>query len=758
MEMLKLSFGLLISALLFSLCYADNCDCGDEGFWSFENIIQGQRVGDILIAIAYFSIPIELLYFVTCSTIPFKWVIVEFMAFIILCGMTHFLSGWTYGPQPFQLMLAITIFKALTALVSFITSVSLFILIPWFFRVKLREFFLKKKTCDLNREVRIIKKQREAGQHVRMLTREIRKTLDRHTILYTTLVELSKTLDLQSCAVWMPNLDRTEMNLTHELKEMNVANPSNVSIPYSDPDVREIKTNGGVKLLGSDSALALKSSEGYVEPGAVAAIRMPMLRVSNFRHRTRERAEIIQACYAILVLVLPFGKGRFWSNLELEMVKAVADQVAVAISHAAILEESQLMRKQLEEQNRDLQQAKYETVMANKARNLFQKIMNDNMRIPMHTILGLVLMMKDEKLSGEQQILVDTMLKASNVLTNLINDATDFSDNGNGGFALDMESFGLHSMLKEAACIVKSLCVYNGYGFVFEVEKSLPNHVMGDERRVFQVIVHMVGHLLNGGSGGGDVNFKVFSDSGRTEERWASWEPSLPEGYVCVRFELGITVKNSRLKGSTSGLQFPGRSYHRRFEEGLSFSVCKQLVQMMQGNIYEVSNSGGFDQCMRLVLCFQIRPSIVLGVSGYGDSSGHPTSNSLFRGLRILVVDNDDMNRIVTEKLLQKMGCVVSTVALGYECLAAVGPASSSFQIILLEIHMPDLDGLELAMKIRKSRSHNRPLMIALTASSDEDVFKKCFQVGINGVIRKPVLLQGIKDELRRVLQANKAV
>lgn len=116
-----------------------------------------------------------------------------------------------------------------------------------------------------------------------------------------------------------------------------------------------------MKILGSDSALAVSSCVVSGDAGPVAAIRMPILRVCNFKGGT---PELTQACYAILVLILPAGEPRSWSNQELEIIKVVADQVAVALSHAAILEESQLMREKLGERNRALQQARRNAMMA----------------------------------------------------------------------------------------------------------------------------------------------------------------------------------------------------------------------------------------------------------------------------------------------------------------------------------------------------------------------------------------------------------
>ncbi|GMH08515.1 hypothetical protein Nepgr_010355 [Nepenthes gracilis] len=761
-----LATGLLIYGHLISVSAADNeyprCNCDEEGFWSIENILECQKAGDFLIAVAYLSIPIELIYFVTCSNLPFKWVIFQFTAFIVLCGMSHLLNCWTYGPHAFQLTLALTIFKFLTALVSCATAITLLTLFPLLLKVKIREFMLKKKTWDLDREVGIIKKQREAGLHVRMLTREIRKSLDRHTILYTTLVELSKILVLQNCAVWMPNENRTEMILTHDLKERNLQNSSQSrTIPYCDPDVRNIKGSEGVKILSPESALAAASSGGSGVPGAAAAIRMPMLRVSNFKGGT---PELITACYAVLILVLPCEQDRSWTVQELEIIEVVADQVAVAISHAAVLEESQHMRDELVEQNRALQRAKKNAMMARQARNGFQKVMGAGMRRPLHSILGLLSSLQDENFDPEQQLIVDALVKTGNVLSVLINDAMDESPKEDRRFPSDLRSFTLHALIKEAGCLAKCLCVGRGFSFGIKVDRSLPDQVMGDERRAFQVILHMVGNLLEHNNGrGGTLTFHVFPQHGSlvsNDQISATWTSGLSDSYVYVRFEIGIISDSILSDDSVLITQFSGQRCNSKVVEGdLSFSVCQDIVQLMQGNIWIVPNPQGFPQSMALVLRFKLRPTIGAVIPKSGDSSEQLHRSSLFKGLNVLLADDDDMIRAVTQKLLEKLGCIVTAVSSGFGCLSAVGPSRSSPQIIILDLHMHDLDGFEVATRIRRFCSRNRPLIIALTSNADEDVWERLRQTGINGVIEKPILMQGIIDELRRVLlPANSAI
>nr|KYP74519.1 Protein EIN4 [Cajanus cajan] len=710
MEILLLFFFLLLCYLVAFASATDvefdNCNCDDgEGIWSIHSILVGQKVSDFFIAVAYFSIPIELLYFVSRSNVPFKLLFLQFIAFIVLCGLTHLLNAYSYhGAPSFQLLLSLTVAKFLTALVSCATALTLPPLIPLLLKIKVRELFLRQNVMELGQEVGMMKKQEEASWHVRMLTREIRKSLDKHTILYTTLVELSKALKLHNCAVWMPNEDRREMHLTHELKT-NSAKNFPTFIPVNDPDVLEIRKTKGVRILRPDSALGAASSGGSGELGAVAAIRMPLLHVSNFKGGT---PELVETCYAILVLVLPSSSSRAWTCHEMEIVEVVADQVAVALSHASVLEESQLMRQKLEERNRALQQAQKNAMMASEARKSFQKVMSHGMRRPMHSVLGMLSLFQEDNLRSEQKII--------------------------------------------AACIAKCLCVYEGFGFEIDVQKSLPEAVMGDEARTFQVILHMIGYLLNMNNKG-ILNFRVFleNDGGDKDDKsFGMWRSSGQNEYVHIKFDFQITDR-PRQDEATSTAHYSRRRqyYNNELKEGLNFSMCKKLVQMMQGNIWISPNSLGLVQGMTLLLKFQIGPaSLEKSIFASKDYS-----NSQLRGIKVVLADDDGVNRTVTKKLLEKLGCQVTAVSSGFECLSAVSGSGNSFRIILLDLHMPEMDGFEVAKRIRKFHSRSWPLIVALIASAEEHVREKCLLAGMNGIIQKPILLHQIADELRTVLQ-----
>lgn len=173
----------------------------------------------------------------------------------------------------------------------------------------------------------------------------------------------------------------------------------------------------------------------------------------------------------------------------------------------------------------------------------------------------------------------------------------------------------------------------------------------------------------------------------------------------------------------------------------------------MQGNIWISSDPQGFPQRMTLVLRFQTQASFGRSIIAHGNSSEQPSSYPQFKGLRLILAGDDDVNRTVTKKLLEKLGCDVIAVSSGFECLSALTVAENSFRVVVLDLHMPEMDGFEVAMRIRNFRRRSWPLIIALTASAKDHLWERCLQGGMNGVIRKPVLLRGMADELQRVLQ-----
>ncbi|KAL2956121.1 hypothetical protein AAZX31_18G068000 [Glycine max] len=156
----------------------------------------------------------------------------------------------------------------------------------------------------------------------------------------------------------------------------------------------------------------------------------------------------------------------------------------------------------------------------------------------------------------------------------------EIAENEKGGFRLEMKPFLLYSMMREAASTAKCLCVYEGFGFEIDVQKSLPETVMGDEARAFQEILHMIFYLLNMNDKG-TLNFLVFleSDGGdRDDKNIGFWRSSNPNEYVHIKFDFQIT-QSSQPDEAISTIHYTGRrQYHNNeTKKGLSFSMCKKV-------------------------------------------------------------------------------------------------------------------------------------------------------------------------------------
>ncbi|CAI6010709.1 unnamed protein product [Closterium sp. NIES-65] len=495
----------------------DDCDC-IGGQWATDDLlVRYQYVSDFFIALAYFSIPLELIYFVKKSAVfPYRWVLVQFGAFIVLCGTTHLINMWTFREHTRTVAFVMTIAKVLTAVVSCATALMLVHIIPDLLSVKTRELFLKNKAAELDREMGLIRTQEETGRHVRMLTHEIRSSLDRPTILNTTLVELGRTLQLDECALWMPaNLagdededgggSPSDLQLIHTLHQPK---PPPVTVMLAHPTVKQVfSTSRAVVISPNSPVTAIPGGGGragsnrYVA-GDVVAVRIPLLHANTFTgggaggaggsdwQDSRERS------YALLVLMLPADSARRWHVHELEMVEVVADQVAVALSHAAILEESMHARDLLMEQNVALDHARAQAEKAIRARNDFLAVMNHEMRTPMHAIIALSTLLQETELTPEQRSMVDTVLKSSNLLATLIHDVLDLSHLEDGSMLLDVRTFNLHGTFREVASLVKPVASVKKLGVTLRLQSDVPEFAAGDERRLLQTALNVVGNAV----------------------------------------------------------------------------------------------------------------------------------------------------------------------------------------------------------------------------------------------------------------------
>ncbi|XVF04479.1 hypothetical protein REPUB_Repub05bG0086600 [Reevesia pubescens] len=730
----------------------ESCNCIEPQWPADELLMKYQYISDFFIALAYFSIPLELIYFVKKSAVfPYRWVLVQFGAFIVLCGATHLINLWTFAMHSRTVAVVMTIAKVLTAVVSCATALMLVHIIPDLLSVKTRELFLKNKAAELDREMGLIRTQEETGRHVRMLTHEIRSTLDRHTILKTTLVELGRTLGLEECALWMPTRTGLELQLSYTLRQQN---PVGYTVPIHLPVINQVFSSSRAVKISPNCPVARLRPAGKYMPGEVVAVRVPLLHLSNFQ--INDWPELSTKRYALMVLMLPSDSARQWHVHELELVEVVADQVAVALSHAAILEESMRARDLLMEQNVALDLARREAETAIRARNDFLAVMNHEMRTPMHAIIALSSLLQETELTPEQRLMVETILKSSNLLATLINDVLDLSRLEDGSLQLDLGTFNLYAVFREVLNLIKPIASVKKLHVSLNLAPDLPEYAIGDEKRLMQTILNVVGNALKF-SKEGSISITAFL--AKSEVLRDSRAPDFFPVSSDNNFYLRVQVKDSGSgispqdipKLFTKFAQTQSTATRNSGGSGLGLAICKRFVNLMEGHIW-IESEGLGKGCTAIFI-------VKLGIPECLNESKLPfipkmSTNhgpTAFPGLKVLVMDENGVSRMVTKGLLVHLGCDVTMVSSSEECLRVV---SHEHKVVLMDVCVPGMDGYEIAIRIHEkfTKRHERPLIVALTGNTDKVTKENCMRVGMD-LILKPVSLDEMRSALSDLLE-----
>nr|ASM58234.1 ethylene receptor [Mangifera indica] len=606
-----------------------SCDCIDTQLAQDELLVKYQYISDVLIALAYFSIPLELIYFVKKSAFfPYRWVLMQFGAFIILCGATHFISLWTFSLHSKAVAVVMTVAKSSCALVSCLTALLLVYIIPDLLSVRTRELFLKNRAEELDREMGLILTQEETGRHVRMLTHEIRSTLDRDTILRTTLVELGRTLGLEECALWMPSRTGITLELSHTLNhQIQVGS----TVPRNLPIINDIFGTARATFLPYNCPLAgTRPVVGRHRPYEGVAVRVPLLHYSNFQ--ISDWPDFSAKSYAVMVLILPTDSGRKWRDHELELVEVVADQVAVALSHAAILEQSMRARDQLLQQNVALDLARQEAEKAIHARNDFRAVMNHEMRTLMHAVIALSSLLLETELSPDQRAMIETVLKSSNLLTTLVDDVLDLSRLEDGSLELEIGPFNLHEVFREVINLIKPIASIKKLSMNINMAPDSPTYSIGDKKRLMQTILNIVGNAVKFTKEG----YVLIKASVANPESSRDWRPEFHPASCNGHFYLRVQVTDSGCGILPQDIPFvftrfvQSRSGSNRSTggAGLGLAISRRFVNLMAGHIW--IESEGLDKGSTVTFLVQLgicttHQAVPKGRVNHGsaDLSGH---------------------------------------------------------------------------------------------------------------------------------------
>jgi PAS domain S-box-containing protein len=381
----------------------------------------------------------------------------------------------------------------------------------------------------------------------------------------------------------------------------------------------------------------------------------------------------------------------------------------------------------------ELKEAMAKAEAASLAKNEFLANMSHEIRTPLHGLLGMLQLMQLSSLEPLQRDYLETALNSGRSLLQVLNDILDLSKVESGKLELEPVPFELGEVLDQVVATFRHEVEERGVSMTWEIDETLPRHFMADKGRLRQILFNLVGNAVK------------FTPAGSIEVRAYPLQPVADTDTVRLLFEVsdtGIGIPADKVGTVFDPFtQVDGSSTRKYQGTGLGLGIVRRLVHLMGGYI-----SVDTEEEVGTTVYFTIDSRSVEPRFGAGHSECRTSAED---GLSILVAEDERVNRVVIQRILEKLGHRVECAGSGEEAIKIL--RGRSFDLFLTDIQMPGLDGVATTQVIRNELGLDIPV-IALTAHAMQGDRDRFIEAGMNGYVAKPFEIDGLKREIERVL------